>query len=467
MVRIQSSKTPKDREKRLKKLDAQNSQDSNQLFSDRVVKRKLVSMNSECLDLKRNPLSKPPNIQIVVNLPESGENVLGSADGTSRMTPKIRTYSQGDDSYQDENNCKLSRSCNNQSGESNQAEYEVEELQSTTQRRLANKPAAKSIQPSEALAQAQTRQSGQLSLYTFMKAPGNHSVMGDEGRAESCSGSQQKSGAFLGFPGVFLSPSALMTGTPKSSKVRLKSFRNLLKEVEEGHPRQIQVQRVSELLKSPQGLGESRRNLLPPSLQDLGVVEGSGERSVPQHQGVEPAAGSRDEHEDTGDMSPNTRRQRRLRSSGLVYFEAVHTGRKVHKLKRRREELPVNKRTECSEVRRQAEQVSKDSCSGLKTTLLPCVAAVIGAPTCTSLTNPATQARVGTASVLAPAREASSLRNGRKRSGGIVGQAIALMNQQSIKKDADKGSTLEMKLDCMESKHSDDGEDLKSLLSHD
>lgn len=345
-VDVPRSKTPRERDRRKKRLHPQASQESETFFHQDTTKKKMVTMKSEMLDHRSKSVSKVPNIQIVVNLPDTGAGVYGLGKSLADVSPHITTRSQGECSCKaDAKSNKEAKSEHNHSSDSCvEDNLEGREAKSVNLNAQKNKSGTKILQPSESLTQFQTKQSGQLSMYTFMKpaqVPGTS--VADDGKSESCRGSQQKYGHMLRLPQNQLQPPNSLDNPNAAGKLRVKSFRNLLKEVENESKiaKRSEFHKVGDFLKSQVSQEVQRAFHQTPSLQDLpgsDILTGGGKL------GKQPSA-------DANTLqigSPNTRRLKRLKSSGQVSYQSI-LPTKVHTLKhpsqqslhRRQESMPL------------------------------------------------------------------------------------------------------------------------------
>lgn len=334
------SKTPKDQEKRKRNFFAQPSQDSNLLEAELPPKRKLVSMRSEMLEPRRKSISKGHNIQIVVNLAEAGAGVLGVGQSLGNQLKPMSARSHGDCSCSRDRHAPAEAvSEQHESSDSRPEELAGgEEIKSITIKSTkggGREGRACSVQKSQA------KQSGPQSQYTFMKAPAKGLTEEDELKAPSAMSAQFKSSGFLGLP-LGQSPKGLQPEPYRQvSKVRVRSFRNLLKEVEQNPIASSgsKIQRVGDCFRN-RDMSEFTKNHRPPSLQEL--------------TGLDPFSHKKIESEQKGQSAqmllstPTQRRLKRLNSSGQVSYQAI-LPTKVHLLKqntqqvlhRRQESMPL------------------------------------------------------------------------------------------------------------------------------
>jgi len=178
---------------------------------------------------------------------------------------------------------------------------------------------------------SQAKQSGPQSQYTFMKAPVKGLTEEDDLKAPSAMSGQFKSSGFLCLP-VGQSPRGLQPEPYRQvSKVRVRSFRNLLKEVEQNPIASSgsKIQRIGDCYKNRDSV-ECTENHRPPSLQELTGLDPFLHKQPESHQNGQ-----------TGQMllsTPTQRRLKRLNSSGQVNYQAI-LPTKVHLLKQNTQQL--------------------------------------------------------------------------------------------------------------------------------
>lgn len=320
------SKTPKDQSRKKQKFFPQPSQDSNMLEAEVRPARKLVTMRSEMLDSRRKSFSKTPNIQIVVNLAESATVVQKITKNQSDHNNPMSVQSHGECSCSQEKHAPAQTNSEEYESVGSKPEelmegYPVKSSTFKSARRGEIKEGNLSI-----LHNYPAKQSGQISNYTFMRPSGTGLTEEDELKAPSASTAQFKGTGFLGLPHV-QAPSVFQQEPYKQlSKIRVRSFRNLLKEVEQ----------------EQQGTGGSKMQRVGARLANLPAPERTqshGPPSLQERTGLDPPGPKQSEGDSQGRVggeqaflsSPTQRRLKRLNSSGQANYQAM-LPTKVHAL---------------------------------------------------------------------------------------------------------------------------------------